>query len=72
MKKVLLGILILGAFAGCGNKEETKQETAVKAPMTLEEITAAAKSEGEVNSVGMPDAWANWAGTWKDINTKYG
>ena len=28
MKKLLLGILILGAFAGCGNKEEGKTETA--------------------------------------------
>ena len=72
MKKLLLGIMILGAFAGCGSKEEPKQEVAAKAPMTLEEIITAAKAEGEVNSVGMPDAWANWAGTWKDINTKYG
>ena len=72
MKKLLLGIIILGAFAGCGSKEEPKQEVAAKAPMTLEEITTAAKAEGEVNSVGMPDAWANWVGTWKDINTKYG
>ena len=67
MKKLLLGIMILGAFAGCGSKEEPKQEVAAKAPMTLEEIITAAKAEGEVNSVGMPDAWANWVGTWKDI-----
>ncbi len=60
MKKLLLGIMILGAFAGCGSKDETKQEGAVKTPMNLEEITTAAKAEGEVNSVGMPDAWANW------------
>ena len=32
----------------------------------------AAKKEGEVNSLGMPDSWANWKDTWKDLNTKYG
>ena len=36
MKKLLLGIMILGAFADCGSKEEPKQEVAAKAPMTLE------------------------------------
>lgn len=45
MKKILFGILILGVFAGCGNKEEAKQETAVKVPMTLEEIITEAKKE---------------------------
>lgn len=25
-----------------------------------------------VNSVGMPDAWANWKGTWDDLAKKYG
>ncbi|WP_068718823.1 ABC transporter substrate-binding protein [Vibrio tritonius] len=31
-----------------------------------------AQQEGTVNSVGMPDSWANWKGTWQDLNTKYG
>lgn len=71
MKKFLLGLFVLGALAGCGgNKEETK--VATKAPVTLEGIITQAKVEGEVNSVGMPDTWANWIGTWKDINEKYG
>ena len=25
-----------------------------------------------VNSVGMPDAWANWKDTWQDLASKYG
>lgn len=72
MKKALLGILVLTALAGCGNKDVEKIETAIKNPATLEDITVLAVAEGEVNSVGMPDAWANWEGTWKDITTKYG
>ena len=70
MKKVLLGILILGAFAGCEKNKEI--EISEKKPVTLEEIIIAAKEEGEVNSVGMPDTWANWIGTWEDINKEYG
>ena len=30
----------------------------------LAALEQAAKKEGEVNSVGMPDSWANWKGTW--------
>jgi putative spermidine/putrescine transport system substrate-binding protein len=40
--------------------------------MSLKDLTAAAKKEGEVNSVGMPDTWANWVETWGDINSQYG
>ncbi|MGE9551388.1 ABC transporter substrate-binding protein [Erwinia amylovora] len=35
-------------------------------------LEKAAKSEGQVNSVGMPDSWANWKETWADITSKYG
>lgn len=38
----------------------------------LATLEKAAKSEGQVNSVGMPDSWANWKGTWADITSKYG
>lgn len=40
--------------------------------MTVEQIVEKAKAEGEVNSVGMPDTWANWKDTWADLNQKYG
>lgn len=40
--------------------------------MSLEEIVAEAKKEERVDSVGMPDSWANWGETWKDIETIYG
>jgi len=40
--------------------------------MTVDQIVAEAKKEDRVDSVGMPDSWANWVGTWKDLKTKYG
>jgi len=39
---------------------------------TLDEIIAAAKEEGHVESVGMPDSWANWGETWTDLTSEYG
>jgi len=38
----------------------------------FDDLLASAKKEGTVNSVGMPDDWANWAATWKAITDKYG
>ncbi|MGD9426712.1 ABC transporter substrate-binding protein [Pantoea sp. NSTU24] len=38
----------------------------------LTALEKAARSEGQVNSVGMPDSWANWKDTWRDISSKYG
>ncbi|MCP9329066.1 ABC transporter substrate-binding protein [Liquorilactobacillus satsumensis] len=35
-------------------------------------IVKKAKKEGKVKSVGMPDTWANWVGTWNDIKSKFG
>ena len=40
--------------------------------MTVEQILAKAKEEGRVDSVGMPDSWANWVQTWTDLKDKYG
>jgi len=36
------------------------------------DLVAAAKKEGTVNSLGMPDAWANWKQAWADIGKTYG
>ena len=40
--------------------------------MSLSDLVKNAQSEGEVQSVGMPDDWANWKGSWEGINTTYG
>lgn len=42
------------------------------ADANLTELINAAKKEGQVYSVGMPDSWANWKGTWQDLATQYG
>jgi len=39
---------------------------------TLDEIIAKAKEEGHVESVGMPDTWANWGDSWKGLTETYG
>lgn len=38
----------------------------------MDALVAAAKKEGAVYSVGMPDSWANWKDTWQDLKTNYG
>lgn len=38
----------------------------------LSELEAMARAEGQVNSVGMPDSWANWKDTWRDLGSQYG
>ncbi len=40
--------------------------------LSLDDIIKNAKAEGEVNSAGMPDSWANWGETWKEITGQYG
>lgn len=40
--------------------------------LSLDEITEKAKEDGHVESVGMPDSWANWGATWTGIEETYG
>ncbi|WP_077032939.1 ABC transporter substrate-binding protein [Pelomonas sp. KK5] len=35
-------------------------------------LAAAARAEGSLVSVGMPDSWANWGQTWADLKRLYG
>lgn len=41
--------------------------TASAAEADVDALLQAAKAEGAVSSVGMPDTWANWVATWKDL-----
>lgn len=76
-------LLAAAVMAGCsanttgsGNQNQQgtgpQQETAPVQQLTLADIEKKAKEEGTVVSVGMPDSWANWVGTWKDLESKYG
>ena len=38
----------------------------------LKDLERAARAEGRLASVGMPDDWANWRGTWADLKRLYG
>jgi putative spermidine/putrescine transport system substrate-binding protein len=41
-------------------------------PAQLQSLMTAARQEGKISSVGMPDDWANWRGTWADLTRLYG
>lgn len=62
--KTLFMASLLGSALALGNSAMAADD--------LASLEAAAKKEGEVNSVGMPDPWANWKGTWDDLASKYG
>lgn len=64
MKQLFLASLLGSTIAMC--------TAAMAADTDLKTLEAAAKAEGEVNSVGMPDNWANWKGTWDDLAKNYG
>ena len=63
MRKLLVNSLLAAAISACVS------------PVIAQDMTtliAAAKKEGTVNSLGMPNDWANWKDTWAQITQKYG
>ncbi len=69
--KLGMSALVAATFlTGCA--EESTQTKVDLNSMTIEEITEKAKEDGEVNSVGMPDTWANWVETWTELKDEYG
>ncbi|USG64223.1 ABC transporter substrate-binding protein [Brevibacillus ruminantium] len=58
-------------LAGCASETKTTAP-ADTSELTLEQIVEKAKQEGAVNSVGMPDTWANWGETWQNLSKQYG
>lgn len=37
----------------------------------IAELERKARAEGKIYSVGMPDSWANWKDTWRDLGEHY-
>lgn len=77
MKKrlaLILAILTCVVFAlpGCGTKKAASNGKLDLNTKSLSDITAGAKKEGKVISVGMPDSWANWGLTWQGLKADYG
>lgn len=75
MKKKLLitaaSVLSMAALLTACSSGETKEAVDLTS-LTLDEIIEGAKEEGEIASVGMPDDWANWAGSWQALSDQYG
>ena len=70
LKTGVCALLAFGLLTGCA-EESSKADVDLNS-MTLDEIVEKAKEDGEVNSVGMPDTWANWVETWDEIEQEYG
>ena len=78
-KKVLMiaaivVVIAAAAFTMMGGGSKEGAEVAGKVDLnslTVEQLLAKAKEEGRVDSVGMPDSWANWVQTWTDLKDKY-
>ncbi|MGZ9585643.1 ABC transporter substrate-binding protein [Paenibacillus marinisediminis] len=70
---LLLVLVVLLAACSSGSKKSDGGGTSTASDnLTLEELVPLAKKEGKLASVGMPDSWANWKGTWDDLKSKYG
>ena len=70
-KKGLVGVLALSLLAACSD-DSGEANAEIKAnDLSMDEIIEKAKEEGEVNSVGMPDTWANWVETWGELGSEY-
>lgn len=75
--KKSFSIVVLGAtstlLAACGTSKQTDSKQSINLnKMDLASIETKAKEEGQINSVGMPDSWANWKETWENLTENYG
>lgn len=70
LKAGLCALMVGGFLTGC-SEESTKTQVDLNS-LTIQEITEKAKEDGEIQSVGMPDTWANWIETWQEIEETYG
>ena len=59
-------------WLAAGLAASTLSARAQGAAPAVQELERAARAEGRLSSVGMPDDWANWRGTWADMKRLYG
>ena len=79
MKKMKKSMKILGlslvaalAFGAMTSMAEDATVELNGTEMALSELIENAQAEGDVQSVGMPDDWANWKGSWEGLTETYG
>ncbi|MEA4892960.1 MAG: ABC transporter substrate-binding protein [Peptococcaceae bacterium] len=75
MKKTAKTVACILAAAvmltGCGSSSVGKADKDLNS-LTMDELIKGAQAEGKLESVGMPEGWANWEGSWKTYTEKYG
>ena len=82
---VLACVLVLSTLSACGASEKKPAADAPKIDIdpsimvelngekiALADVAAKAQAEGDLQSVGMPDDWANWKDSWAAICATYG
>lgn len=72
VKATALVLTAATLLSGCGGSGNGGAQQVDLNSLSLDEIVAKAQEEGEVNSVGMPDDWANWDDTWAGLKEEYG
>ncbi|WP_233266461.1 ABC transporter substrate-binding protein [Cobetia sp. L2A1] len=63
--------LVASAFMAALLGSATVNAADVPDAAAVEALVKSAQAEGRVDSVGMPDSWANWKDTWADLESKY-
>ena len=67
---VLMALMLV--FAACSGGSATTDEKKSLNDMTMDEIIAQAKEEGRIDTVGMPDDWANYGNLFAAVCKEYG
>ena len=78
--QIALGLAATGLFLGACGSSDSATETSVEATETTvmaadcpaADIVDAAKAEGQVNLITLPDTWANYKGILASYRDKYG
>ncbi|MDR3114326.1 MAG: extracellular solute-binding protein [Treponema sp.] len=75
MKCIIL-VIVLAVFslaaAYSGGSQAVAAPSLDLSTLTIEQLVEGAKKEGRIESVAMPDDWADWKTSWEIISKRYG
>jgi putative spermidine/putrescine transport system substrate-binding protein len=60
------------SIAAWGSLAATPSARAQATASEVAALATAARAEGKISSVGMPDDWANWKATWAELGQRHG